>query len=477
MTEEKKNGQYDVAIIGSGPGGYPAAIRLAQGGKKVLLIEGTEVGGTCLNRGCIPTKTLLANASVLHTIQMADQYGIRVGSVEVDWSSMMARKNEVVKKLRSSLESLLASNGIQIMKGYASFVSPHELQVVSQNGSRAVIKAKEIIIASGSEPKDMKQFPFDTTHVFSSTSLLEIQKLPSSLIIIGGGVIGCEFASLFADLSVSITVVEALDRILPLECETVSSYLTKSFTKRGIKVHTSTMVQSIQKKKDGSGIQVVTNNGVLEGACALVSVGRSLQLEGLQLEKAGVRVDKGMIFVDETMKTSEPHIYAIGDAVGKSMYAHVATHQGLVAASNILGERAVMHYNAVPGVIFTRPEIATVGMSFETAKKNGYVVSLNSYPLQGLGKAQAEMHTEGFAQLVVEDRTGRILGAQIIGHDAGNLLSEITLAITNELTIESIIETIHAHPTLSEVWMESAFIQQNRPLHFPKQMVSSVRKV
>ncbi len=475
MTGKKSGVRYDVAILGSGPGGYPAAIRLAQAGKKVALIEAKEIGGTCLNRGCIPTKALLANASVLHSIRNSSLYGIQVKDVSVDWASMIQRKNDVVQKLRTSLESLISSNGIEIIKGYGSFASPNQISIQNSNGTITTIEAENIIIATGSEPKDIRQFPFDGKAIHSSTSILDIEKLPKSMVVVGGGVIGCEFASLFSDLGVNVTIIEALDRIIPLECETVSSYLAKSFAKRGITIVTSTMVQNIKKKSDGVVVEIASGSPI-EASCALVAIGRTLNADGLQVEKAGVKTEKGAIIVDDTMQTSSKHIWAIGDVVAKSMYAHTATHQGLIVADNILGHKAKMYYNAIPGVIFTRPEIGSVGMSFSTAKKNGYQAVLASYPIQGLGKAQAELHTEGFAQIVVDEKTGQILGAQVVGHDAGNLIAQMALAIANELTIESITETVHAHPTLSEVWMEAGFVMQEIPLHFSKQMLKSIRK-
>lgn len=472
-----QNKKFDVAILGSGPGGYPAAIRLGQAGKKVALIEATEVGGTCLNRGCIPTKSLLASAQTLHTLQHAGQFGIHAKDVSFDWSSMMSRKEDVVKKLKVSLEGLIQSNGVEIIRGWGSFASPSQLIVQSDKGESVKIDAQHIIIATGSEPKNIPQFPFDGQYIHSSTSILKLEKLPKSIAIIGGGVIGCEFASLFNDLGVSVTIIEALDRILPLECETVSSFVTKSLQKRGIAIHAKALVKSLQKNADGTGVILDIGDGkTIKADCALVAAGRSLNSEKIGLEKVGIKVEKGAIVVNDRMQTSIPTVWAIGDVTAKAMYAHVATHQGMVAAENILGHHAIMRYDAVPGVIFTRPEVGTVGLSLQKAKEQGIKATLASYPLQGLGKAQAEMHTEGFAQLVIEESTGRIYGAQIVGHNAGNLVAQMALAIANELTIECITETIHAHPTLAEVWMESAFIASGIPLHFPKQMLHTVRK-
>lgn len=457
----------DCVVIGGGPGGYPAAIRLAQNGKKVILIEANQIGGTCLNRGCIPTKAYVSDAHVYHMVKEASQWGVMAKEVSFDWKAMKKRKDDVVQKLRSSLTGIIRSYGIEILQGYASFINPTTVQVVYQENVIAEIEAASFIVATGSECKELLAYPFDSQFIHSSTSLLDIEEVPKSLLVVGGGVIGCEFASIFAEFGTQVHIVEALDRILPMECVNVSKALSKAFKDRGIEITTGVSVQSM--KKENGGIQATLASGKSYSySCALICVGRSLNSSSIGLDKAQVAVEKGAIVVDEHMKTSSSRIWAIGDVTGKTMYAHAATHQGMIAADNILGHPTRMKYEAVPGVIFTTPEIGSVGLSLEEAKKRGFDASLGSYPLQGLGKAQAALQGSGFAQIVVENKTGRILGAQIVGSDAELLIAEMTMAIENELTIECVGETIHAHPTLSEVWMEASFMAQNRPLHFPK---------
>lgn len=459
--EEKK---FDVVVLGSGPGGYPAAIKLAQNGKKVAIIEAQEVGGTCLNRGCIPTKALIAKAEVLHSIRKAKDFGIQVEGVKVNFRAMQQSKDQTVSKLRSSLEGLILANNITIIRGFGKFISSRQLQVTGKETCQVL--AKEFIIATGSEAKEIPAFAFDGKLIHSSTSILDLEELPEKLAIVGGGVIGCEFASLYAELGVKIVVIEMLDRLLPLETAALSTGLAKSFSSRGIQIQTGVAVSSITKEANKVVI-TMANQTKIEATAALVAIGRSLNSDKLGLEVAGIAVEKGAIVVDEKMKTSVPGIYAIGDVTGRSLYAHVATHQGLVAANVILGHDVKMHYDAVPGVIFTHPEIGSCGLSIEEAKKRGLSAKVVSYPFQALGKAQAAHQTEGFAQLVVDEKTGQIYGAQVMGHEAGLLLAPITYAIANELTLECINETIHAHPTLSEVWMEASFLAQNAPLHYP----------
>lgn len=456
--------KFDIAIIGSGPGGYPAAIRAAQLGKKVALIEGSELGGTCLNRGCIPSKALIAGAELLEEIKHADVFGIKVGSLSFDYAALVARKDQIVAKIRKSLEGLLSANGIHIIRGYAKFLSKNELEI-SGNSPQKII-ADQIIIASGSEPRNIGAFPFDGKKILDSTAILNMTTLPKKIVIVGGGVIGCEFASLFNLLGVEIAVVEMLPSILPMECPSVSSALTKAFQKRGIAIETSAKVEKIETTT--SGISVDLGKKKIEGDIALVAVGRSMNLSGLGLEKIGIQLkNPSEIAVNERMETSVPGIYAVGDVASKWWLAHVATHQGIVAADNACKKHSVMHYNAIPNVIFTVPEIATVGRSLDQSKKEGFKAAIGQFPFMALGKSQAMNHTDGFAQVVIDEMTGQILGAQVVGYDASTLIAEMALAIQNELTIECIHETIHAHPTLAEGWLEASLIASGLPIHFP----------
>ncbi len=463
--KEKEENHFDVIVLGSGPGGYPAAIRAAQNGKKTALIEAKELGGTCLNRGCIPSKTLIANAEVLQKVMEAKEFGVVIGEVSFDYTKMAARKDAIVAGIRKSLEGLIRSNGITLFRGFGKFLSPDTIKV--QGEDNAVLSAENIIIATGSEPRSIPAFPFDGEKILDSTSLLERTTLPKSLVIIGGGVIGCEFACLHNTFDVDVTLIEMMPRIIPMEAESVSSALARSFQKQGIRIETNAMVKAIKTGQQGVIVELAGDR-IIEAEIALVAVGRTMNTTGIGLEDAGVIPDKqGNIRVNEKMETNVRGIYAIGDIASPYWLAHVATHQGLVAANNASGIPAKMHYDAIPSVIYTKPEVATVGMSLEKAIERGFSATVGSFPFQALGKAQATMETEGFAQIVVEKVTGRILGAQVVGYEAGALVAEMAVAIANELTIESITETIHAHPTITEAWLEAALHSQETPLHLP----------
>ncbi|MBP7074792.1 MAG: dihydrolipoyl dehydrogenase [Rhabdochlamydiaceae bacterium] len=462
MTEKK---YYDVIVIGAGPGGYVAAIKASQTGKKVALVEKADLGGTCLNVGCIPTKTLISNAHALHLIQHAADFGIHVGEVSIDYAKMKDRKDGVVSKIRKSLEGLIQSNGIEILRGMASFVAPFELKI--KGTDNVIIHGEKIIIASGSEPIDVAAFPCDHKKVFNSTSILGLTTLPKTLAVIGGGYIGCEFASLYAELGVKVIVLEALPALVATQGKGVSDALTAAFKKKGIDVQTGVMVEGIDGQGNGVSIRLKDKAPVAADA-VLVAIGRKVVSKDLGLEMAGVMTtDRGAIIVNDKMETNVPGIYAIGDVTGLVMLAHVASHQGIVAAVNATVGEASMHYEAVPAVIFTLPEIATVGLTLEQAIEKGYSATAGKFPFQALGKSVASMETEGFAQIIVDQKTGQILGAQVVGHDAASLIAEIALAMTNELTVDCLTETIHAHPTLPEAWLEAGLLAQNTPIHFP----------
>jgi dihydrolipoamide dehydrogenase len=467
--------KFDVVVLGGGVGGYPAAIRAAQHGKSVALIEAKEMGGTCLNRGCIPSKALIAGGEFAARLKDATQFGIQIPSFSIDYKRLAAHKDRTVEKMRTGLEGLIAANKITVFRGFGKLISPHELKVIGQDNVSIV--ADKVIVATGSEPRNIHAFPFDFERIHDSTSLLALTTLPKKILIIGGGVIGCEFASLYANLGVDVTILELLPHIISTEAQEISQALTRAFNKRGIKVETNVKVQKIERTI--TGVEAYVEGGRTFAAdCCLVSVGRSLNTNQIGLDKAGVLVqDNGIVVVNDKMETSVDGIYAVGDIASKWWLAHVASHQGIIAAENACGKEAHMHYNAIPSVIFTDPEIGSVGLSLEEALKQGYKAKVGSFPFQALGKSQATLQTEGFAQIVIDEGTGQILGAQVLGFEAATLVAEMVLAITNELTVESIAETIHAHPTISEAWGEVVLIAEGIPLNFPPKSVRKERNV
>lgn len=462
MSESKK---FDVVVIGAGPGGYVAAIRAAQNGRSVALIEKEALGGTCLHRGCIPKKALLASAEMLEKVRHAEEFGISVGAITFDYAKMNARKQAVVDKICASLGQLIATNHIQVFKGTGKFLSPTEIKVVGENS--AILQADKVIIATGSEPRNMSAFPFDFEYVHSSTSIMALNKLPKRIAIIGGGYIGCELAGLYKTMDCDVSIIEAMPTILPMEAPSVVQALTRVYEKQKIALHTQAVVEKIEKVS--GGIEVCLAGGKRIAAdIALVAIGRELNTKGIGLEAAGVIVDsKGAIPVTDRMETNVPGIYAIGDITAKWMLAHVASHQGVVAANNACGVSCRLHYHAVPSVIFTTPEIASVGMSLEQAIKEGRNASVGQFPFTALGKAQAALETEGFAQIIIDKTTRQILGAQVVGHEASGIIGEMALAISNELTLDEVIETIHPHPTIAEVWLEAGMLAADMPIHLP----------
>lgn len=471
------NGEYmekkkvDVAVLGGGPGGYPAAIYLANAGKKVALIEARNVGGVCLNWGCIPTKALISSVNLFRDIKHAETFAIQVKEAKPDWPAMVAQKNEIVSSLRSSLQGLITSSGVEIVPGEGVLVSPKKIEVKGK--TPCTIEADAIILATGSEAKEIKAFPFDGKFIHSSTTILDLEKLPESILIIGAGAIGSEFASIFAGLGSKVILVEALARILPLEADTVSAAVAEGFKKDGIEILCGHTVEKTEIKKDGVEV-TLSDKRVVKVSCVLSAVGRKLNTEAFSA--LPIKLEKGAVVVDEYMSTTVPGVWAIGDITGKFMLAHVATHQGIIAARNILGEKVKMHYDAIPATTFTYPEVGSVGLTLDEAKKKGIQAKAYSFPFLALGRAKASRHVDGFTQVVVEENTGRIVGAQVVGYNAGESVAIIAVAIANEIPIECLAETIQSHPTYAEAWLETSLIACKTPVHFPKTMLKTVTR-
>ena len=456
---------YDIAIIGAGPGGYVAAIRAAQLGLKVCLIEKQFVGGVCLNVGCIPTKALLTSTDALDIINKASTFAINVDKVSFSLSDMIQRKDDIVANLRSGLQSLLAANKIEVIKGSAKLLSKNSIEITGQTNIK--IEAKNIVIATGSYPAEIPNIKVDHKKIYNSNSLLCLKKLPKSLLIIGGGYIGCEFASFYVRLGVKVTIVEALPSILYSHGKDLSTLLTKSFTNEGIIIKTNSKVIKCEETENGVELHLDTNE-VIESEIALVATGRKPLTQNLNLESIDLNLGKHKeIIVDEKMRTSIPNIYAIGDVIGQWMLAHTASHEAIVAIDTIANIENKMDFRAVPAIIFTKPEIAMVGLSVEKAKEQNIEIDVGKFPFTALGKAHALSEKQGFVQVVIDKKTKIILGAQAIGAAASVLIAEMGLAVTNKLHIDAVIETIHAHPSLPEGWVEAIFISQNKPLNFP----------
>ncbi|MDY4960828.1 dihydrolipoyl dehydrogenase [Chlamydia suis] len=460
------NDAFDCVVIGAGPGGYVAAITAAQAGLKTALIEEREAGGTCLNRGCIPSKALLSAAEIVNQIRHANQFGIHVDNFSIDYPAMVQRKDSVVRSIRDGLNGLIRSNKITVFSGRGSLISSTEVKVLGETSS--VIKARSIILATGSEPRAFPGIPFSPSspRILCSTGVLNLKELPQKLAIIGGGVIGCEFASLFHTLGSKVTVIEASQQILALNNPDISKTMLDKFSRQGLRFILGASVSAIQDM--GDRVRITINGNDEEYDYVLVSIGRRLNTENIGLDKAGVICDeRGVIPTDSTMRTNIPNIYAIGDITGQWQLAHVASHQGIVAARNIAGHRDEIDYSAVPSVIFTFPEVATVGLSPSVAQQQGIPVKITKFPFRAIGKAVAMGEADGFAAIISHETSQQILGAYVIGPHASSLISEITLAVRNELTLPCIYETIHAHPTLAEIWAESALLAVDTPLHMP----------
>lgn len=447
----------DVLVIGAGPGGYVAAIRAAQLGRKVTIVDKAEVGGVCLNRGCIPSKALISAAHHLEAVQHGDTMGIKAEGVSVDFAKVQEWKGGIVKKLTGGVGGLLKGNKVEILSGEVLFMSPNEVRVVSGYDS-ARYRFVDCIIATGSRPIELKTFPFGD-RILDSTGALSLDHIPESLIVIGGGYIGIELGQTFSKFGSKLTILEGSDAILPGFEKEFSSLVAKKLQKAGAVIETGAMAKSAQTSEKSVTV-TYTVNGEERQATAeyvLVTVGRRPNTDELGLEIVDMKLtERGYIEVDEKGQTSVPHIYAIGDIVAGPALAHKASYEGKVAAEAIAGHPSVVDYKAMPAVVFSDPEIAGVGLSETEAKKEGYEVAIGKFPYAANGRALSLGSAEGFVKVVGDQKTGLVLGAQVVGPEASNLIAEIGLAIEMGATLEDIALTIHAHPTLAEMVMEAA---------------------
>ncbi|MBU4485056.1 dihydrolipoyl dehydrogenase [bacterium] len=441
--------KYQVAIIGGGPGGATAAEHAKKNGLKTVLIEKEHLGGTCLNIGCMPTKAMIACGKVLEKTRRASEFGLKLdGEISADINAIVERKNNIVQTLCKGLQQYFKQIKIDIKYCEAKFLDSHRIQVGDEE-----IEAEKIIIATGSVWSELPNIKVDREYILSSTEMLNIKELPEHLLIIGGGVIGCEFASLFNQLGSKVTIVEATKNLLPQVDLSVSKYLHRVYKKKQISVHLDTMVEST--KVSGRNVEVKLNNGeTILASKVLVAVGRKPNLDGFGLENVGLEVENGAIKVNEYLQSSIPHIYAIGDVKGGLMLAHLADYDGEVVVENILGKNIKTDYSVIPSPIFTCPEMLVVGMTESEIQEKGLEYKTAKVPFRANGKAHCDGELEGQIALYV-DTNKYILGAHIIGEEATSMGAEFALAMKNKLTIDAISKTVHAHPTLSELAREA----------------------
>ena len=453
-------------IIGAGPGGYVAAIRAAQLGAQVTIVEEQVVGGVCLNWGCIPSKTLLNLVDLGERARHAESWGLTFeGPIGFDLKRMISRKNEVVQSLVKGITTLFKQWKIQHVGGRGELLSDRQVRVTNADGDTSLLEAEAIVLATGSSWPQLPQFPIDGQKVISSKEALDLTDIPRSMIIVGGGVEGCEFACLFGGLGSHVTLVEMMPTVLPMEDDDTVAILIREFKKRKVQLCMNTTIQDWQSTADGIQGTLSSGQSVVADKM-LISVGRRMNSRGLGLETVGVKIgSREEILVDEQMETSVPGVYAIGDVTGKSMLAHVASAQGKVAASNVMGITQSINYEVIPAGIFTLPEIGRVGLTEQQARERGMPITVGRFRYGGLGKAQAVGETTGQFKIIADEQSKKILGVHIIGAHAADLIHEGALAMQRGLTVTNVADMIHAHPTLSEGLMEAAEDMDGLAIH------------
>ena len=452
--------QYDVVVVGAGPGGYVSAIRAAQLGQKTAIIDKQWLGGVCLNVGCIPSKSLLANAAVAETLRhRGKEMGFSFDNLQLDYAVAVKRSRTVSDRLTKGVGSLMRKNKIDVKMGAARLKSPTEIEITYKDAAPELITARNIVLATGARPAPPAAFNFDGQKVITYLEAILQETRPASAVIIGGGAVGVEFATIWNSYGTQVTVIEMLPTLVPREDEDLGTELGKQFTKLGIKVKTGAKVEQI----DSSGALVkVTVSGpggpeTFEAEQALIAIGFRPNSENLGLEALGVKLEKGFIQIDDRMQTNVPGVWAIGDVTGKTGWAHTASAQGVVAAENIAGHASVvLDYTSMPSAVYSHPQVASFGLTEKQARAQGYEVKIGRFPFQANGKALGLGDHAGFVKLVSDAKYGELLGAHLIGPEVTELLPELTLAHNMELTAEEIARNVHAHPSLSETLMEAA---------------------
>lgn len=452
--------EYDVCVIGTGPGGYVAAIRASQLGFKTAVVEKRFLGGVCLNIGCIPTKALLRSAEVFESISHASDYGVDVKDFSANFEGMIKRSRKVATKMSKGVRFLMKANKIDVLNGTGVFKSAKELAVNDEDGKETeTVKAKHFIIATGARPRELPNLEIDGEMIIDSERAMKLDKQPEKLVIIGAGAIGCEFAYFYNTIGTEVTLVELQKSVVPVEDQDVGKELGKIYKKKGINVLTESSVEKVEKKGKGVKVSIKTKKGneEVEADMVLSAVGVTGNVENIGLDKAGVETEKGAIKVDKsTYKTSADGIYAIGDVIGTPWLAHKASHEGIVLAELLAGENPIpVNYNNIPGATYCEPQIASVGFTEQQAKDEGYDIKVGKFPFSASGKAAGLGHEEGFVKVIFDEKYGEWLGCHMIGSHVTELIAEAVVARDLETTGHEIINAVHPHPTMSEAVMEA----------------------
>ena len=452
---------YDLVVLGSGPGGYPAAIRASQLGKKVAIIEKESLGGVCLNWGCIPTKALIKSAQVYEYAKHAADYGVNVSNVSANFEGIIKRSRGVADKMSKGVQFLMKKNKIDVVMGYGKLVSPTKIEVTAADGSKQIVETKNIVIATGGRARALPTMPIDGKKILGYREAMVLPTQPKSMIICGSGAIGVEFAYVYNSMGTKVTIVEFMPRIVPVEDEDISKELEKQYKKQGMTIMTSSEVLSVDTNGKGVKARVKTASGevVLEADLLLSAVGVVANIEGIGLEELGIKTEKGKIIVDANGQTNVAGVYAIGDCTPGQALAHVAAKEGINAAEHLSGHHPEpMDYNNIPGCTYATPEIASVGLTEKAAKEKGYDIKVGKFPFSASGKATAAGATDGFVKVIYDAKYGEFLGCHMIGMNVTEMIAEAVVARKLETTAHEILNAIHPHPTMSEGLKEATAV-------------------